>query len=589
MNRIVLIQPPVRDFYLTRKRTLPYGLASIAADLEEAGFSCTLIDGLATDKSKAADLPGIFSYLEPFYGRPDLSHFSLFSTFRHFGYAHGHLAHLTRKENPFLVGISSLFTPYADQAMATAAAVKKFCPDAWVVLGGHHPTAFPDHCLASPDVDFVIRGEGETALARLCTFLKEGGFSAGPASRQRSWSGIPGITALPGLAFRGDGEIISNKPHWIENLDTLPLPAIEKTCSKFYRRRGKSSVTIAASRGCPFGCTYCSVSARSGHGRFRRRSVEHILAEIRCQAEHGDVGFIDFEDENLTLDKGWALALLTGIREIFGSKAVELRAMNGLYPPSLDREIIRAMKEAGFTTLNLSVGSFSLDQLKQFGRPDVRKAHAEVLEMAREMGMASVTYIIGAGPGQTADTTLNDLVTLAVLPTLAGLSIFYPAPGSVAWDQCREKGLLPETFELMRSSALPLDHGYQNKDPDRGTSRLEAVTLLRLSRIVNFLKFLADSGKGLPPALSFSQTDAERLSHRMGSEDGSLSPALRTEISTRLVQWFLADGMIRGMDDRGSVYEHNIDSRLCRKFLRRMRQSGPFMGVTTGPWSFPEH
>ena len=36
---ILLIQPPIRDFYLTAKRTIPYGLASIAAGLIEAGFS----------------------------------------------------------------------------------------------------------------------------------------------------------------------------------------------------------------------------------------------------------------------------------------------------------------------------------------------------------------------------------------------------------------------------------------------------------------------------------------------------------------------------------------------------------------------
>ena len=33
MVDILLIQPPIRDFYLTAKRTIPYGLASIASAL----------------------------------------------------------------------------------------------------------------------------------------------------------------------------------------------------------------------------------------------------------------------------------------------------------------------------------------------------------------------------------------------------------------------------------------------------------------------------------------------------------------------------------------------------------------------------
>ena len=42
MPDILLIQPPIKDFYLTRKRTVPYGLACLAASLEQAGFSVGL-------------------------------------------------------------------------------------------------------------------------------------------------------------------------------------------------------------------------------------------------------------------------------------------------------------------------------------------------------------------------------------------------------------------------------------------------------------------------------------------------------------------------------------------------------------------
>ena len=54
---ILLIQPPIRDFYLTAKRTIPYGLASIAAGLIEAGFCVQILDALATAKSRVLDLP----------------------------------------------------------------------------------------------------------------------------------------------------------------------------------------------------------------------------------------------------------------------------------------------------------------------------------------------------------------------------------------------------------------------------------------------------------------------------------------------------------------------------------------------------
>jgi hypothetical protein len=62
MVDILLIQPPIRDFYLTAKRTIPYGLAGIAAGLIEAGFSVKILDALATPKSRVVDLPQEMAY-----------------------------------------------------------------------------------------------------------------------------------------------------------------------------------------------------------------------------------------------------------------------------------------------------------------------------------------------------------------------------------------------------------------------------------------------------------------------------------------------------------------------------------------------
>ena len=106
MVDILLIQPPIRDFYLTKKRTIPYGLMGIAACLEQKGFSVDIFDALATTKSRVVDLPSEMAYLEPFYGREDRSPFALFHHFRLFGYAFEHIAKVVKESNPFMVGIS---------------------------------------------------------------------------------------------------------------------------------------------------------------------------------------------------------------------------------------------------------------------------------------------------------------------------------------------------------------------------------------------------------------------------------------------------------------------------------------------------
>jgi len=141
---ILLIQPPVRDFYLTKKRTIPYGLVCIASVLIENGFSTQLFDGLASSRSKSVELPEEMAYLKDYYGRPDLSPFALFHQFKHFGYSFEHIGKVSRDSGAFLVGISSLFTAYSSEAMVTAETVKKYHPDCTVVMGGHHPTELPE-------------------------------------------------------------------------------------------------------------------------------------------------------------------------------------------------------------------------------------------------------------------------------------------------------------------------------------------------------------------------------------------------------------------------------------------------------------
>ncbi len=563
MALVVLVQPPIADFYLTKKRTIPYGLLSMAASLKAHGYDATILDSLATNKAKPLALPDAFAYLTPFYGRPDQSLFCLFHQFRHFGYSFEHIARTVQKLKPFLVGISSLFSPYHATAMATAATIRKWNPDISIVMGGHHPTLFPEAVIASPSVDYVLRGEGEETLPLLCRALEHG---------------TP-VDQIPGIAFQDAGKIKINPPHWTADLSRLPVP--DQKNQGYYRRKNQDALVIVASRGCPMPCSYCSVSATSAHGKFRRRPVSRVLQEIQSQAHRQDIGFIDFEDENLSLDKPWFLALLAGIRKIFPDKNVELRAMNGLYPPSLDEEIITAMAATGFKTLNLSLGAASRTQLQRFSRPDVRAAHDRAVALARQKNLSCVSYIIAGAPDQTPEASLQDLLYLAARPTLAGLSIFYPAPGSRDYDRCRTLGILPENFSLMRATAFPLDHT---------TSRLQAVTLLRLCRILNYIKHRIDMGQGLPapqsppPGVSaFSASTDITLSSSIPASENISNPAPgtgespvpdlcinRDTISENLLTWFLYDAKIRGMDKDGQVYIHKTDPALCKKFATKI-------------------
>lgn len=534
MPDILLIQPPVRDFYLTAKRTLPYGLASIAGGLISAGFSVEIFDALATAKSKPLDLPPEMAFLKAYYARADSSPFALFYRYRHYGYAFEYIGKIARESGAFLIGISSLFTAYGKEALQAAEVVKKYHPGSRVVMGGHHPTAFPREVMTCKAVDFVLRGEGEDSMPLLAKALESD----------------TGVESVPGVVFRkGDGSIQLNPPGIKADLNRASLPALHLIKKKFYRRHGRGAAVIAASRGCPLQCSYCSLGAGSDV-KYRRRSVVSVIREIQYVVTRHAVRFIDFEDENLSLQKDWFLDLLSEIKKRFGDKRLELRAMNGLLPSSMDKETVGAMKAAGFKTLNLSLGSTSAEQLKRFRRPDVRKAFESSLQLAEAHGMGAVGYVIAGAPDQRAEVTLKDLLYLASRRVLVGLSVYYPSPGSMDYQLCSRQGILPDHFSLFRSSCLPLTHT---------TSRIEAVTLLRLARVVNFMKALVDRGTSIPGPRPFNKKAV-------------LDPRNRQMTGLKLLSWFLEDGSIRGVTPDGAVYPHLVDRRLTELFLDGIRR-----------------
>lgn len=532
MTDILLIQPPIRDFYLTVKRTIPYGLACIAAVLGKEGFSVKILDGLSTSKSRIIDLPKEMGHLRQFYGRPDQSPFGLFHHYRHFGYSFEHLGRIAGDSGAFLVGISALFTPYFQEVLRVAESVKRFHPSCHIVIGGHHPTALPECAMEHRAIDFALRGEGEISMPLLAGALKTGS----------------AVESIPGIVFRKkDGTLHVKEPVFSADLDRLPLPATDLVKNNFYQRKHKGSAVITASRGCSLKCTYCCLGASSSIP-FRRRSVKSVIKEIETAVTRYHVRFIDVEDENLSFDKKWFRHLLHEINRCFKGYGLEFRAMNGLLPTTLDDKTIHDMQVAGFRTLNLSLGSTSLIQLERFNRPDVREAFDRALQSAENYGMNAVGYVIVGAPDQSAEESLDDLIYLAARRVLAGISVFYPAPGSRDYERCKALKILPDTFSLMRSSALPVSHT---------TSGKEAATLLRLGRIINFMKYLADHKPSHPGASRQHAAAGQRHA--------------RTEAGKKLLKMFLDDAKIRGQTPEGEIFEHDISMQLTRRFIRKLK------------------
>jgi hypothetical protein len=121
--KVLLIQPPIRDFYQTSIRTQPIGLAYLAASLRTHGYEVEILD-CQTERKGSIPIPPELSYLRDFYPFNDRSPFKLYSGFYHFGMGWDEIRRKIETSKADVFGISSSFTPYHEEALEIARIIK---------------------------------------------------------------------------------------------------------------------------------------------------------------------------------------------------------------------------------------------------------------------------------------------------------------------------------------------------------------------------------------------------------------------------------------------------------------------------------
>jgi len=464
--KVLLIQPPVQDFYDTDVRLQPIGLAYLKAAVGKhlPEVEICIKDFHGGHGRSTAPIPKELKYLADYYAVPDKSPFSTFHQYYHFGKSFDEIEREIAEIRPDVVGISSLFTPYYREALEVAARVKKRL-NAIVVMGGSHASAVPQSLLASPHVNYVIRGEGENPLVELLRAIRNGTC----------------VENVPNLAYKRNGELVFNPVLGNFSIDALPIPDLSDLTPASYALAGKPLTFMITSRSCPHKCSFCSVHTTFGNN-YQRRSLESVLEEIELRHRQG-YRVIDFEDDNLTYYKSTFKELCRRLIIRFPNRELEFVAMNGISYLSLDDELLELMRQAGFSHLNLALVSSDKSVRETTKRPHTLEAYVRVVTRAHQLGFKIVSYQILGLPNESLESMIQTLAFNARLPVLLGASPFYRTPNSPI-----ARGLeLNETdFVKARLTALAIETDYFFRD--------DIYTLFVTTRIVNFLKGLSLAG-----------------------------------------------------------------------------------------------
>lgn len=464
--KVLLIQPPVQDFYDTDVRLQPIGLAYLKAAVRKhlPEINIGIKDFHAGHGRRTAPIPKELAYLSDYYAVPDRSPFSTFHRYYHFGKSFAEIERDIAATDPDVVGISSLFTPYYREALEVAACAKR-SRNRVVVIGGSHASAAPESLLASPNVDYVVRGEGEKPFVELLRALEN----------------RTGIENVPNLAYKYSGEYAFNPMGENYPMDDLPLPDLSDFEPSTYTLAGKPLTFMITSRSCPHKCSFCSVHTTFGTN-YRRRSLESVLQEIELRYRQG-YRVIDFEDDNLTYYREIFKELCRRLIERFSGREMEFVAMNGISYLSLDDELLELMHRAGFSHLNLALVSSDKTVRETTKRPHTLEAYLRVVGTARRLGFKIVSYQILGLPHETLDSMIQTLAFNARLPVLLGASPFYRTPNSPIAHGVK---LGESDLVKARLTALAIETGCFSRD--------DIYTLFVATRILNFLKGLPLAG-----------------------------------------------------------------------------------------------
>jgi radical SAM superfamily enzyme YgiQ (UPF0313 family) len=361
-------------------------------------------------------------------------------------------------EKPDVVGIS-IWTTYAAAAFFTANICKEVIPNAVVVMGGPHAIAKADEILKiCPNVDYVVRGDGEITMSELV--------------RQIS-SGLDSTLSIPELSFRDKNIIVHNPSRQITNeLELFPFPDRSLLMNE-NRYTSEDMGLIMSSKGCPFDCSYCATHTR----RVRCRSIENVLDEIRLvKARYGTIEFC-FKDDSFTVNKA-------RVEEFCDKLIAENMRINwecNTRVDLVDESLLVKMKKAGCNSIKVGIESGSERILKKMNKGITLDQIRNAAKLLKRVGIFWTGYFMIGVPGETVDEIYQTLdIMYEIKPDFASISVYEPFPGTAMFDEGIEKGLVkPEMTLEDFYTTLPND--YYKLGPHKQVDTIGADDFIALA------------------------------------------------------------------------------------------------------------
>ncbi len=426
MEKIALIRTPIIQpkHHVGSLRAVPsIGIAYINAQLKNAGYQTIVID---------APGEGINQYSQ-------IKNTELI--------INGLIASQIAERIPADVDVIGISVMHANEWVYDRYIIKHLkaqFPNASIMIGGENATGsvkiIMDEC---PEIDVAVLGEADLIVNKVVHNLIHK---------------LP-MGDIPGICFRDHGQVsFTGRNSNIKNLEALLKPAWEDFPLEnyFYNKSSvsgfnKRSITMIATRGCPYSCTFCTVP-NMWNAKWNARDPFAVILEIKEMIQRYKIEHIDFVDLTFALNRTWTVEFCN--RLINEGVKISWSLPIGTRVENLDSEIIQLMKKAGCIRVLYSPESGSEETLlrikKKLKLHDMDRA---ILESVKNDIIVKLATIFGF-PGQTLKEALNTYLFIIKSAFLGVHDVvclcFVPYPGTELYDNLvKENRLIPEV-EIIR-------------------------------------------------------------------------------------------------------------------------------------------
>lgn len=379
-----------------------------------------------------------------------------------------------RKFKPELVGFS-IETPAYAKVMHANSYISKHLPSAIRCAGGVHTSARPESTLRDMALDFVVYGEADVSFPQVVKHI----------THKKDWQDIHGICFLD----KKDNFIQNPPASVVKNLDDLPIlnrrlnPYHDYYFSPPGNIRGMfndRSTQMMTARGCPFDCTFCSSRVIFGK-RIRRRSVPHVIDEIRYLKNSFHINTLFFVDDTFTVQPGWVVSFCEQLikQNIKITWCCQSRA------DTISPDLLQLMKRAGCIQIDIGIESGSPKVLKALKKGETPAELESAVNIIKAAGLRVLcSFVVGSPEEDIDDIKMTADFVRRTRPTISQYYTLSPYPGSPLYNQAIEnnwieEGNFDESWSLKCSLTSPMHINFDSNQLMELRAELENLSSFR--------------------------------------------------------------------------------------------------------------